>query len=259
MKEFDKLKEIIDKLRSKDGCPWDRKQTNESLLPFLYEEANEVVDTILNNDYSHLKEELGDLLLQIMLHSKITEEKNQFSIKDVLNELCDKLQRRHPHVFDNVKAENSDEVKILWEEIKKHEKKNKKIDSILDTVPGNFMPLLKSYKLQKEAAKVGFDWDNYKDIFKKIAEEIDELEEAININHGIEHEIGDLFFTIINLSRKLKIDPQVAISKANKRFIDRFKIVEDKVKKSNKSFKEFNIEELEEFWQEAKKILNMGK
>lgn len=254
MKEFDKLKEIIDKLRSPDGCPWDKKQTHNSLLSFLYEESNEVGDAIIKNDKDELKEELGDLLLQIMLHSKIADENNDFNIKNVIDVLNEKLVRRHPHVFSDKTAENSDEVIKLWESVKKEEKINKKYQSILDKVPNNLSHIQRSYKLQKEASKVGFDWNNYNDIFNKIDEEIAELKQALknNIESEIEHEIGDLFFALINLSRFLKIKPDVALAKVNIRFTERFQYIEKKLKEQNLDIEKCTIDQLEKLWQEAK-------
>ena len=254
MNEFNKLKKNIDILRSPDGCPWDKKQTHLSLLPYLLEEANEVCDTIINQDTDHLKEELGDLLLQIMLHSKIAEENNKFNIDDVINKLNEKLIKRHPHVFKNEKADNADDVIKLWQTIKSEEKKDLKNNSILDNVPKNGSPLIRSYKLQKEASKVGFDWKNYNDVLIKIDEEINELKVAIkkNKNVDIEHELGDVLFSLINLARFLKLHSDIALTKANLRFIKRFNYIEKKIKKLNKKFSDFSITELDKFWNEAK-------
>jgi tetrapyrrole methylase family protein/MazG family protein len=254
MKEFDELVKIIEKLRSPQGCPWDRKQTSDSLLSYLIEESNEVVDAIINKNSDHLKEELGDLLLQILLHSQIAHENNEFSIQDVVKTLSAKLINRHPHVFSDKEVQNADEVLVLWEEIKKKEKENEKHESILDKVPNNFPSILKSYKLQKAASKVGFDWSNYNDVLAKINEEIDELKDAIIKNNpeDIEHEFGDVMFGLINLSRFINVNPDVALSRANNRFIKRFKYVEKKVNESGRNFNDFSIEELENFWQEAK-------
>lgn len=255
MIEFDEIKKTIDKLRSPDGCPWDKKQTHKSLLPYLYEEANEVGDAIINNDKNHLKEELGDLLLQILLHSKIAEESNDFTIQDVINNLNIKLIRRHPHVFGEETADSAEDVVKLWEDIKTIEKKDINFNSILDKVPKNFQPLLKSYKLQKIASSVGFDWKDYKGVLKKLEEEINELKEAIASNNidNIEHEFGDILFALVNLGRFINIKADVALVKANSRFIKRFQYIENKIAKENKKFSDFSIDELEKFWQEAKK------
>ncbi|OHD07180.1 MAG: nucleoside triphosphate pyrophosphohydrolase [Spirochaetes bacterium GWD1_27_9] len=256
MTEFEKLKEIVAKLRSPEGCPWDKEQTHKSLLPYLYEEANEVADTIIRKDTSHLREELGDLLLQIVLHSQIEAENNNFTIEDVIKDLSDKLVRRHPHVFGDEQAENSTEVVKLWEDIKKREKKHTH-PSILDKIPYTFSPLLRCYKLQKEASKVGFDWEDYKGPLSKIHEETKELEEAIQNNNidSIEHEIGDIIFALVNLGKFFGIRSDVALTKVNHRFSQRFKFVEQKVKESGKDFKDFTLDELDKFWDEAKQVL----
>ena len=258
MKTFDDLKAIISKLRSPEGCPWDRKQTHESLLPFLMEESGEVFDAVMKNDQLHLKEELGDLLLQIMLHAEIANEQKAFSINDVINDICEKLIRRHPHVFGEETVENSDEVLVLWEKVKKEEKANPdKKEFILDKVPKNFSPLLRSDKLQKEAAKTGFDWPESKMIIDKIHEELEEVKEAVNSGSkkDIEHEIGDLIFSVVNLGRFLKIKSDAALAKTNHRFYERFTYIEKKVRESGKRFEDFTLEQLDAFWDEAKKML----
>lgn len=255
MKSFEDLVEIVRKLRAPDGCPWDREQTHKSLLPYLFEEANEVADTLIRKDSNHLREELGDLLLQILLHSQIESESGNYNISDVISDLAEKLVRRHPHVFGDQKADNAHEVLQIWDDVKKNEKKDKKFKYLLDKVPYNYSPLLRSYKLQKEASKVGFDWQDYRGPLEKINEELDELKEAINENKidNIEHEIGDMIFALINLGRFFGIRSDVAVTKVNHRFKKRFDYVEDKVKESGKHFKDFTLEELDRFWDEAKK------
>ncbi len=261
MKEFDELLETIRKLRSPDGCPWDRKQTNDSLIAYLFEESNEVADAIINNDKNHLREELGDLLLQILLHSRIAEEENEFNMKDVVYFLNKKLISRHPHVFGDETARDPDDVTRLWEEIKKNERADKKFESVLDKVPVNFYPVLRSYKLQKAASKVGFDWENYNEVFDKIDEEILELKNAIKANDAgdIEDEFGDVMFALINLSRFIDVNPDVALARTNNRFIKRFKYMENKIGESGKNFKDCSIEELEKLWQEAKEKLKIDE
>lgn len=259
MEEFDKLVEIIDKLRGENGCPWDKEQTHKSLIPNMIEESQEVIDTLIREDYQHLKEELGDLLLQILFHSQIEKEKNNFSIQDVLKDLCSKLIRRHPHVFSDIEVSNSKEVIKLWEEIKTKEKENEKKDknSILDKIPKSFDILLICFKYQKEAAKLGFDWPDYNGPLNKIEEELNELKDAINENNilNIEHEIGDMIFALVNLGKFFNIRADVALIKANNRFYNRFSYVEKKVKESKKDFKDFTLEELDNFWTEAKNEL----
>lgn len=255
MDAFSQLYETIKTLRSPEGCPWDKKQTHQSLLPFLFEEANEVGDTIVNNDLKHLKEELGDLLLQILLHARIAEEGGHFTLHDVITILNEKLIRRHPHVFGDQSANDADDVKVLWQSIKDEERKHKDFKSILDKVANNFPPLLKSYKLQKEAAGVGFDWTEIEDVFDKLTEEIDELKEAIRLKNSdeIEHELGDILFSIVNVSRFLKVKPDVALFKANMRFTKRFNYIEDKVKENNEDINALSLKELDAYWDEAKK------
>lgn len=259
MRDFKDLIDIIAKLRSPEGCPWDRKQTHESLLPFLLEESNEVFDAVLNGDKAHLREELGDLLLQIVLHSQIAKENGDFDINQVVDSIAEKLVRRHPHVFSDAEVESADEVTALWEDIKRKEKaasESKEVEeSLLDSIPKNFEPLLKSHKMQKAAAKVGFDWDNHGDIIDKIYEELDEVKEAIEEGETekIEAEIGDLFFSVVNLGRFLEVQSNVALSKANKKFYDRFGVVEELVRRSGRAFNDFTLEELDRFWEEAKK------
>lgn len=259
MTNFEELRKIVEKLRSPEGCPWDRKQTHDSLLPFLFEETNEVADTIISKDSDHLKEELGDVLLHILLHAKIAEENNQFSIDDVIKGISEKLIRRHPHVFGDFEGEvkSTDEVDAIWEAVKKEERKAVKHDSLLDKVPNNFHPLLRSYKLQKEAAKVGFDWDDYHGVLAKIREEYDEIIEAIDEGEPehIEHEIGDLLFAAVNLGRFFEVNADVALTKCNKRFYERFRLVEEQVALSGKPFDEYSLEELDLFWDNAKKLL----
>ncbi len=254
MSEFEMLTHIIKTLRSDNGCPWDREQTHETLLPYLYEEANEVADTIIHNDNQALKEELGDLLLQILLHSQIATEEAQFTIEDVIKTLSSKLIRRHPHVFSNERAENSDEVLKLWENIKKIENKGK-YEFLLDKVPYTFSPLLRAHKLQKEASKVGFDWRDFNGPLSKIDEEFNELKDAIKDSDRskIEDELGDMLFSIVNLGRFLNVRGEVALSKANDKFRTRFNYVERRVKESGKDFKDFTLEELDECWNEAKR------
>lgn len=259
MKEFDQLVEIVDKLRGGNGCPWDREQTHKSLIPHLIEESQEVIDTLIREDYEHLKEELGDLLLQIVFHSQLEKDKNNFTIKDVLVSIYEKLIRRHPHVFGEKGVLDSTEVLKLWDEIKINEKSNKKIThiSILDKIPKTFDPLLICFKYQKEAAKLGFDWKDYNGPLLKIEEELKELKDAIDDKNiaNIEHEIGDIIFALVDLAKFFGIRANIALTKANKRFYNRFNYIEKKVENSGKTFKDFTLEELDKFWEEAKKKL----
>ena len=264
MEKFDKLVEIIATLRGPNGCPWDKKQTHQSLLPFLFEESNEVADTILSNDYNHLREELGDLLLQVVLHSQIAKENGHFSISDVIDSISEKMIRRHPHIFSDVKVESEEEVNRLWDEIKKQERKDIKTqnNSILDNVPEKLSALPKSKKIQNEVIKNGFDWpkEDYLSVLGKVKEEIEEIEDAINggeFEH-IEAEIGDLLFATIHLAKHLDVDAETALFKCNKRFSERFRLVEilAKISDDRKKLKDFTHEQLLEFWRNAKILLS---
>lgn len=264
MEKFNKLVEIIATLRGPNGCPWDKKQTHQSLLPFLFEESNEVADTIISNDYNHLREELGDLLLQVVLHSQIAKENGHFSISDVIDSISEKMIRRHPHIFSDVKVESEEEVNRLWDEIKKQERKDIKTqnDSILDNVPEKLSALPKSKKIQNEVIKNGFDWpkEDYLSVLGKVKEEIEEIEDAINggeFEH-IEAEIGDLLFATIHLAKHLDVDAETALFKCNKRFSERFRLVEilAKISDDRKKLKDFTHEQLLEFWRNAKILLS---
>ncbi len=246
---FEDLKEIMKELRQK--CPWDRKQTHDSLKKYLIEETYEVIDAIEKRDWEALKEELGDLLLQPVFHARLTEEEGRFNIDDVVDHLCKKLIKRHPHVFgEEEKAKTAEEVLKNWEKRKLEERK-----SVLEGVPKHLPALMRAEKLQKKAAKVGFDWKDLKEVKEKVLEEWKEFWEALEGGNReeIEHEFGDLLFALVNLARFLNIDPEEALQKANERFIKRFSHVERRVKESGKPWEEFTLEELDRFWEEAKK------
>lgn len=260
MDKFDKFVEIIATLRGENGCPWDKKQTHDSLLQFLFEETNEVADTIVSKDYKHLQEELGDLLLQIVLHSQIAKENNEFAISDVIDSISEKMIRRHPHIFAGVKVNSEDEVNQLWEEIKKKEQKDNvdKEESILDKIPQELPILSKTKKIQKEVIKNGFDWpkEDYLSVIGKVREEIEEIEDAVknkNFEH-IEAEIGDLLFATIHLALHLDVDAETALFKCNDRFSQRFRLVELQAKE--KKMKDYSLKELHQFWKNAKFLLS---
>ena len=260
MDKFDKFVEIIATLRGGNGCPWDKKQTHDSLLQFLFEETNEVADTIVSKDYKHLQEELGDLLLQIVLHSQIAKENNEFAISDVIDSISEKMIRRHPHIFAGVKVNSEDEVNQLWEEIKKKEQKDNvdKEKSILDKIPQELPILSKTKKIQNEVIKNGFDWpkEDYLSVIGKVKEEIEEIEDAVknkNFEH-VEAEIGDLLFATIHLALHLDVDAETALFKCNDRFSQRFRLVELQAKE--KKMKDYSLKELHQFWKNAKFLLS---
>ncbi|MGL4867553.1 MAG: nucleoside triphosphate pyrophosphohydrolase [Cetobacterium sp.] len=251
MHKLDEFVQLIKKLRSKDGCPWDKEQTLETLKPHLLEETYEVLEAMdIGGD--SLKGELGDLLLQIVFQSNISEEKGEFTIGDVIESISEKMIRRHPHVFGELEGiKTSDEVLINWEKIKKEEKEHADRQSILDGIPKGMPALIKAEKIQKKVSKIGFDWSEIKSVIDKVEEEIEELKVEIKSkdNQKIEEELGDLLFSIVNLSRHLKINPELCLNKASKKFEERFRYVEKKC-----DFKNTSLKEMEEAWNEAKKI-----
>ncbi|MDC7225867.1 MAG: nucleoside triphosphate pyrophosphohydrolase [Spirochaetales bacterium] len=251
---FNKLYDIIKQLRSPDGCPWDRKQTPDSIKENIIEEAYECIDAIIEDDTSHVCEELGDLYLLATFTSIMYEEDGKFSIDAVFKGISDKLIRRHPHVFADAVADSSEEVVHQWEEIKQNVEGRVHDNSVLDSVPKHFPPLLKAQKLQKKAVKSGFDWNQIDDVILKLDEEIHEFKEAVAAEDKseIEAELGDILFTIVNIARFLSVDPSTALSKTNTKFTNRFQYIEQKIKQSNQVMKETPLEKLEELWQEAK-------
>lgn len=251
-KHFAQLVEIMEKLRGPNGCPWDRAQKREDLKTYLLEETYEVLDAIEKKSDEKLLEELGDLLLQIVFHAQIAKEENKFNIDDVAREINKKLIRRHPHVFSNTEAKTEEVVLKNWEKIKKGEKKGK---SALDGVPKTLPALLKSYRLQEKAGRVGFDWEERKQVEKKVKEEFKELKEEIRKKQkeNIREELGDLLFAIVNLARFLKIDPEDALQSANEKFIKRFKAIEKKARLSRRELHGMTLAEMDALWEEVKK------
>lgn len=254
MKEFVRLVEIVRKLRGPDGCPWDHEQTHRSLRPCLLEEAYEVIETLDNDDVVALKGELGDLLLQVVFHSQIATEDGDFDIEDVAQSISDKLVHRHPHVFGSVKVNGSDDVMHNWEQLKRQEKEAAHRKSTLDGVPQCMPALQRALKVQKKAARVGFDWDNAAGPLAKVWEELEELSEAINTEdrEGAEKELGDVLFSVVNYARFLEIDGESALRETIKRFTKRFSHMEQAIEQQGQSMVDMNIDELEEFWQQAK-------
>lgn len=265
-KNFDELVKVMKRLRAPGGCPWDREQTYESLAPYLLEEAFESFDAIhdaANGRPENLREELGDLLLQIIFHAQIGEERGDFSIEDVCETITNKMILRHPHVFGDKNFATANDVLKNWDELKKAEreitkKEEKPKDSILDEVPLTFPGLIEANKLTKKAAKVGFDWENAEQIFDKFEEEIGELKKEIQSGEAsnIEEEIGDLLFVVVNLARKLDIEPETALKRTNRKFRQRFKFIESELKNQAKSFEESSLEEMDKLWNEAKNSAN---
>lgn len=252
--KLDRLIDIMKVLRSKEGCPWDREQTHESLKRYLIEETYEYLEAVDLNDKRHMCEELGDVLLQVVFHAQIASENGDFNIEEVINGICEKMIHRHPHVFGDVSAETSNDVLKNWEEIKKKEKGNVDQTSVLQDVPINLPALMRSYKVQQKAAQVGFDWDNPSDVFAKIREEIDELEVEYKKSdkNGIEDELGDVLFSVVNLSRFLKVHPELSLSQSTNKFIERFKYVEKKALELGKNLNEMTLQEMDVLWSEAK-------
>jgi len=261
--KFDELVAVMARLRAPGGCPWDREQTYASLAQYLLEEAYETFEAIQEadqtGDTSNLKEELGDLLLQVIFHSTIGAEKGDFTIDDVAGGVTQKLVLRHPHVFGDEKLERAQDVLDNWDTLKANErkasgKKEKVQESILDEVPVHFPALLEGLKLTKRAAKVGFDWQDTDQIFDKLAEELDELKEAMkNRDEGeIGEEVGDLLFVVVNLARRLGIEPETALKKTNRKFRSRFRFIEDELKAADKNLEESSLEEMDSLWNAAK-------
>ncbi len=252
--EFYELIDIMELLRSEKGCPWDREQTHESLKKYLIEETYEVLEAIDLNDKNKLSEELGDLLLQIVFHAEIGKEASTFDINDVISGICRKMISRHPHVFGEAKADTPDEVVNNWEAIKKKEKGLKSQTNVLKDVPSNLPALMRSYKIQQKAAQVGFDWDNIHDVFKKIEEEMIEFKEAYESKDAgkVQDELGDVFFSLVNLSRFLKVQPELALTGTINKFINRFEFIEQEAAKNNKKLEEMSLSEMDVLWNKAK-------
>lgn len=253
---MERLLGVMQRLRGPDGCPWDREQTHASLKSDLIEEAYEVIDAIESGNASELEEELGDLLLQVVFHSQIASEAGEFGFDGVANGISDKLIRRHPHVFGEVAVSGSGEVLQNWDAIKKAEKQGEgdAPSSIVSGIPKHLPALQKAHQIQKRAARAGFDWDNIDDVFAKLHEEIDEVKEAISRNHeeDIRDELGDLLFSVVNVSRYLGHNPEELLNHNIKKFVRRFQKVEEKVHASGQEFKQFTLDELDAFWDEAK-------
>lgn len=249
---FLRLLTIMDELR--EQCPWDKKQTIESIRHLTIEETFELSDAILKNDLPEIKKELGDILLHIVFYSRIASETNAFTIKDVIDSLCEKLIYRHPHIYGDAKAENEEQVKQNWEQLKQTEKGGNK--TVLSGVPNSMPALLKAYRIQEKARAVGFDWEKPEQVYEKVKEELDEFEAELK-NKDLkkaEEEFGDVLFSLINYARFLKINPEDALEHTNQKFIKRFTYMENKVKEQGKQIADCKLAELDGYWNEAKKL-----
>ena len=250
LKAFDRLLTIMDELR--EQCPWDKKQTIQSLRHLTIEETYELGDAILDNDLQEVKAELGDLLLHIVFYAKIGSETNDFDIADVANAICEKLIKRHPHIYGDVKVKNEEDVKRNWENLKLKEGKK----SVLEGVPRSLPAMVKANRIQDKVAGIGFDWEEPHQVWDKVQEELTELQtEVVNGDqHAIESEFGDVMFSMINYARFLNVNPENALEQTNKKFIKRFQYLESKAKELNKSLSDMTLAEMDIFWEEAKTI-----
>ena len=250
LKAFERLLIIMDELRA--NCPWDKKQTMETLRHLTIEEVYELGDAILDNDLDEVKKELGDVLLHIVFYSKIGSETKAFDIADVCNSISDKLVERHPHIYGDVKVLDEEDVKRNWEQIKLKEGKK----SVLEGVPNGLPALVKANRIQDKVAGVGFDWEKPQQVWEKVEEELQELQNEVQLNHAdkIESELGDVLFSLVNYARFLNINPENALERTNKKFIKRFQYLEAKAKTLNKSLRDMTLAEMDVFWEEAKNI-----
>ena len=249
--QFAQLIEIMEELRGANGCPWDKEQTYESLRQYLLEETHEVLELIDEGRYDELQNELGDLLLQVIFQSQIAAEEGRFTIIDVLKNINKKLIHRHPNVFGDVEIRNAEEQTVNWEKMKKKEQADR---SVIDGVPQMLPALLKAHRMQAKAATVNFDWKETQQVWEKLQEELAELKQAINENNreSIEDEFGDLLFTMVNLSRFLKVNPEDSLRKSINKFSDRFRRMEEEIKKSDQSLEKMSLVEMDKIWDEIK-------
>lgn len=251
---FQKLLDIMARLRSKDGCPWDKEQTHDSLKPYLIEEAYEVLDAIEEGSPESLKEELGDLLFQIVFHCRLAQERGEFGMNDVIDKISEKMIARHPHVFGGAEYKTPGEVLRQWDERKKEEGKLR--ESVLEGIPAALPSLLRAHRLQSRAAKVGFDWQRIEDVLAKLDEEIAEFGAALDKKEqdAIEDELGDMLFVLVNLSRFVKVNPEDALRKTISKFIARFRYIEKKAAERGKSLSDMTLREMDALWDEAKHL-----
>ncbi len=251
--KFSRLVEILDDLRGVNGCPWDREQDERTIANYFLEEVYEAIDALYSQDYRWLAEELGDVMMEIVFLARLAKEKGEFTISDILDGINMKMIRRHPHVFGDKRIENSDEV---WEAWNRKKQKEKKRASLFDGIPKTAPSLLASFQIGLRASSFGFDWKNFQDVLNKVKEEIAELERAVQEENeeGIFKEIGDVLFSLVNVSRHLRVNPEIALNQANKRFIQRFQFVEKKLKEEGKELRQASLEDMDRVWEEAKKL-----
>lgn len=253
MENLARLQDIVARLRAPDGCPWDREQTHSTLRASLAEECHEVIDAIERSDDTNLREELGDLLLQVVMHAQLADERGAFTLEEIACTVSEKMVRRHPHVFGDKSAADSAAVLKQWEKIKREEKGGNA--GVLDGVAISLPALLRSQTLQKKAARVGFDWPDVEPVYEKLGEEIAEVREAVAAKDpaAIEAEIGDLLFSAVNLARKLGVDAETALAGANKRFLARFRHIEQSLRAEGREVDGTSLEELDHLWEQAKR------
>lgn len=247
--QFERLLKIMDELR--EQCPWDKKQTIETLRPLTIEEMYELADAIIEKDWKGISEELGDLLLHLVFYARIGKEENKFTIDEVIHQICEKLISRHPHIYGDVKVADEEEVKLNWEKLKLKEGKT----SVLSGVPNGLPAVVKAWRMQEKAKKVGFEWENKADVWKKVEEEIGELQEAEKQGDqtAIEEEFGDLMFSLINYARFLHVDPETALERTNRKFKNRFMKIEAVAAANNTSLEQMTLEEMDAIWNRVKK------
>lgn len=251
LQAFERLLNVMDDLRAK--CPWDQKQTFETLRPLTIEETYELADAITTNDLEAIKGEVGDLFLHLVFYAKLGEETGNFNVTDILNQICDKLIHRHPHIYGDVTVQNEEEVKANWEKLKLKEGKK----SVLEGVPVSLPALVKATRIQEKVKGIGFEWDNREDVWEKVEEELAEFKAEVDSNSDkIEEEFGDLLFSLVNYSRFIEISPENALAKTNNKFITRFRLMEELIQQDSKDIREMNLQEMDEYWVKAKKIIN---
>jgi XTP/dITP diphosphohydrolase len=247
---FKRLLDIMDDLREK--CPWDKKQTLETLRPLTIEETYELADAIIDNDLPSLKGEIGDLFLHLVFYCKIGAEKNAFDVTSVLNAICDKLVNRHPHIYSDTIADTEEEVKANWEKIKLTEGRK----SVLEGVPTSLPAMVKATRIQEKVKGIGFEWDNKEDVWEKVKEELEEFRHEQELNsEAMEEEFGDVLFSLVNYARFVNINPENALARTNKKFIDRFKLMENLIRDENLSINDLSLPEMDIYWEKAKKII----